>query len=74
MRYAGRSAVFPWMINVSVIFPLLDSLLHQRTKVVLCRQQTDAHPGIDPQLLMSRLFLGIGTGSLRLDFLSQVDL
>jgi hypothetical protein len=59
---------------VSVILPLLDSLLHQRTKVVFCRQQTDAHPGIDPQLLMSRLFLGIGTGSLGQNFLSQVDL
>jgi hypothetical protein len=62
------------MINVSVIFPLLDSLLHQRTKVVLCRQQIDAHPRIDPQLLMSHLSLGIRTGILRQDFLSQVDI
>jgi hypothetical protein len=53
---------------------LLDSLLHQRTKVVLCRQQIDAHMRIDPQLLMSLLFWGIGTGSLRQDFLSLVDL
>jgi hypothetical protein len=62
------------MINVLVIFPLLDNLLHQRTKVVLCRQQTNAHLGIGPQLLMSRLFLGCKTGSLRQDFLSWVDL
>jgi hypothetical protein len=61
------------MINVSVIFPLLDSFLHQRTKVVLCRQQTDAHLGIGPQLLMSCLFLGCGTGSLRQYFLFEVD-
>jgi hypothetical protein len=48
MHYAQQLVIFPYMINVSVIFPLLDSLLYQRTKVVLCRKQIDAHLGIDP--------------------------